>query len=291
MQELNERLTSYKFIPPLDYQYAINRITSFIREKVWEAKVNGLVIGLSGGIDSSVTAYLAVKALGKDKVVGLIMPDVRTTPEEDVRDAIEVARRLGIRYYVISIHEIYDGFVSKIPIFSEDAKVANGNLRARIRMVILYYFANRLNLMVCGTSDKSEILLGYFTKYGDGGVDILPIGDIYKTQVRILGKILGVPENIIQKPSSPRLWPGQMAETELGITYEEIDAILYHYVDLKLPVNEVIKRTGIDKNKVLMVIKRVHSNEHKRLPPPIPKVTSTTVNLDWRMPWAIETFS
>lgn len=276
------------YAPPLDYDYAIERITSFIREKVGEAGVKGLVLGLSGGVDSSVTAYLAVRALGPEKVTALIMPDSRTTPKEDVDDALEVARRLGVRHYLVPIDSVYDSFTASIPIFDREARVANGNLRARIRMAILYYFANRLGLMVCGTSDKSEILLGYYTKYGDGGVDILPMGDVYKTQVRVLGRILGVPSRIVTKPSSPRLWPGQMAESELGMSYEEIDAILYHYVDLRLPVDEVVARTRLDRAKVVAIVRRVHSNEHKRLPPPVPKLTSNTVGLDWRMPWSVE---
>lgn len=273
-----------KFLPPLNYEYAVKRITQFIKEEVEKTGVKGVVIGLSGGVDSSVTAFLAVMALGSDRVVGLIMPDERTTPKEDIDDALRVAKILNIEYYFIPITEIYDAFARRLPIYDDSSKVANGNMRARIRMVCLYYFANKLNLLVCGTSDKSEIFLGYYTKYGDGGVDILPIGDLYKTQVRKLGKYIGIPERIVTKPSSPRLWPGQLAESELGITYEEVDVILYHYVDLGMPPEEIVQKIGIDMDKIKMVIRRVHRSEHKRMLPPIPKITSVTIGLDWKMP-------
>ena len=141
-------------------------------------------------------------------------------------------------------------------------------------MCTLYYYANHYNLIVCGTSDKSELLIGYFTKYGDGGVDILPLGDVYKTQVRKLAKALGIPEKIIRKPSSPRLWPGQLAEEELGLRYEEIDAILYHYVDLKYSIDDIIKKLPISRDKILRVLNMMKSTEHKRKLPPYPKISS-----------------
>ena len=271
--------------PPLDYDYAVERIIEFIRDAVRRTGTRGVVIGLSGGVDSSVSAALAVKALGRGGVVGLILPDFETTPPEDVEDAEELAESLGIEHHKLDIHGIYETYGRLLPFFDEGRRVANGNLRARIRMTILYYYANISNRLVCGTSDKSELLLGYYTKYGDGGVDIMPIADLYKTQVRELARRLGLPRKLSEKPSSPRLWPGQMAESELGITYEEADQILYLYVDHNRSIEEIAGETGISIEKIKAVIQRVHRNEHKRVPPPIARVSKYTVGHDWKMPW------
>jgi NAD+ synthase len=153
-------------------------------------------------------------------------------------------------------------------------------------MIILYYFANTKRLMVCGTGDKSEIYLGYFTKYGDGGVDILPIGDLYKTQVRELGRRLRLPKKIYLKPSSPRLWPGQTAENEIGLTYEIIDTILFYYLDLRKDVSTITQETEIPEEYIRKIIKRIHMNEHKRMTPLIPKIGGISINNDWKMPYS-----
>ena len=271
--------------PPLNYDYAIMRISQFLRDMIIKTGAKGFVMGLSGGIDSSVTLTLAVHALGKDKVKVLIMPDRETTPPEDVDDAISLAENLGVEYTVIDIADIVDAYAKHVPFFDKEHKIATGNLRARIRMNILYYYANRHELLVMGTGDKSEILLGYFTKYGDGGVDILPLGDIYKTQVRELGRRLGVSEKILTKPSSPRLWPGHLAEEELGIKYEVIDAVLYRYVDLRMDIDNIATELSIDKDIVASIVKRVHVNEHKRLFPLIPRISTMAITHDWKMPW------
>ena len=270
--------------PPLDYDYAIKRITQFLKSYLARSRAEGYVIGLSGGIDSSVTAALLVQAVGASKVVGLLMPDRRTTPPEDIEDAKELAKQLGIDYEVIDIDEIVDTYVRLAPFADPGNRIAIGNLRARIRMSILYLYANTNGYIVCGTGDKSELLLGYFTKYGDGGVDVLPIGDIYKTQVRVMGKILGIPSKIVEKPSSPRLWPGHMAEEELGMTYDVIDAVLYRYVDLGMGIREIVRDTGLDVETVMSIVKRVHKNEHKRRTPPIPRVSKWCLFTDWRNP-------
>ena len=267
----------------IDYDYVVRRITDFIRTYVKDGGAKGAVVGLSGGVDSSVTATLLVKALGSSNVVGLIMP-YKTTPPEDVSDAWSLARMLGIRAIQVDISALRDAFSKAIPFFDEGARVANGNVLARLRMIILYYFANLNNYMVAGTGDKSEILIGYFTKYGDGGVDFLPIGDLYKTQVRALAKYLGLPDNIAYKPSSPRLWEGQTAEGELGLRYEDIDVILHALVDLRMNVDEAAEATGKPIEVVKLVWDRVRSSEHKRKTPPIPRMSSRTVGLDWRMP-------
>ncbi len=271
--------------PPLDYDYAITRISQFLRDMLRKTGASGYVMGLSGGVDSSVTLALAVRAVGRDRVKVLIMPDRETTPKEDVEDAISLASDLGVEYIVIDIADIIDAYAKHVPFFDRNHRIATGNLRARIRMTLLYYYANKNGLLVMGTGDKSEILLGYFTKYGDGGVDLLPIGDVYKTQVRELGRRLGVPEKILVKPSSPRLWPGHLAEEELGVKYEIIDAVLYRYVDLGMDIESIINELRIDREIVISIIKRVHANEHKRLFPLIPRVSKHAVTHDWKMPW------
>ncbi len=271
--------------PPLDYDYAITRISQFLQDMLKKTGASGYVMGLSGGVDSSVTLALAVRAVGRDRVKVLIMPDRETTPKEDVEDAISLASDLGVEYMVIDIADIVDAYAKYVPFFDRNHRIATGNLRARIRMTLLYYYANRNGLLVMGTGDKSEILLGYFTKYGDGGVDLLPIGDVYKTQVRELGRRLGVPEKILVKPSSPRLWPGHLAEEELGIKYEIIDAVLYRYVDLGMDIESIVNELRIDREVVVSIIKRVHANEHKRLFPLIPRVSKHAITHDWKMPW------
>lgn len=256
----------------INVQDFVNVITEFISTHVNKARAQGVVIGLSGGVDSSTAAFLAVNALGKERVYGLIMPDRRTTPEDDIEDAIEVAKLLDIRYSVIDITRIYDAYVNSIPFFSNTHKIACGNLRARIRMNILYYYANSNNFLVLGSGDRSELLIGYYTKYGDGAVDLLPLGCLYKTQVRYIGKHLGLPEKIYKKPSSPRLWPGHMAEEELGMSYTEIDLVLYSLFDKGLSPEEASKATGVHISKVMKILEMHKKTRHKRMVPPVPNL-------------------
>ncbi len=253
----------------IDYEYVASKITEFTRKIVEESGAAGVVVGLSGGVDSSVTACLMTRALGKSKVVGVIMP-YRTTPPEDVEDARHIAESLGIEYYTVDITGIRDAFAHAIPIFDESHRIACGNLLPRIRMTILYYFANKMNLLVAGTGDKSELLIGYFTKYGDGGVDFLPIGDLYKTQVRHLALRLGLPQRIAFKPSSPRLWPGHLAEEELGTRYDDIDVVLFALFDLGLPIEKAAEETGKPVELVRLVWYRHVKSRHKRTMPPTP---------------------
>jgi len=256
----------------LNYDEVISRISEFIVQIVEKAGSRGVVIGLSGGLDSSVVCALSVKALGRDRVKALIMPDSSVTPVRDVEDAKRLAEEFGLECHFVDIKTLYDAFSKNVPFYDEEADIANANLRARLRMINLYYYANSRNLLVCGTGDKSELLLGYFTKYGDGAVDFLPIGDLYKTQVRELAKKLGLPKTIVEKPSSPALLPGQTAEGELGASYEEIDRVLYLYMDLGRSIEEIIQETRFSEGKVRAIIRRIHLNEHKRVLPPIAKI-------------------
>ena len=253
----------------LDYSLISSTIIDFLKKFLKETGANGYVMGLSGGVDSSTVLALAVKAVGREHLHVLIMPDEATTPKEDVSDAIYLLNKYNLNYTIIYINNILEGYRKVLPFFNDEHKIATGNLRARIRMNILYYYANLKNYLVLGTSDRSEILIGYFTKYGDGGVDLLPLASLYKTQVRYLAKHLGIPERIAFKPSSPRLWKGHMAEEELGMKYEEIDLILYALFDLKLDIEGASKKTGLPVEKVLKILKMHRRSRHKRRLPTI----------------------
>lgn len=198
------------------------------------------VVGLSGGLDSSVVAALAAPKCGEQNMIGLIMP-TRTTPQRDVDDAIKLAEWLQIEYKIIPI----DGIIDRFPF--EDPKV-RGNIAARVRMTMLYAYANAVNGRVLGTSDRSEYELGFFTKWGDGAADLYPIIHLYKTEVKALARQLGLPQSIIDKPSSPALIEGQTAEGEIGFSYEEIDAMLKG----DKPMHSDLQR-------------RIDSNRHKRM--------------------------
>jgi NAD+ synthase len=247
-----------------------DKIVAFISSKVRESSASGAVIGLSGGIDSTLTAYLTVEALGSDNLLGLLLPEEGITSRKDIEDALEVASLLGIEYKVIEISTILRSFSSVIMDFDETAKTANGNLKARIRMCILYYHANLMHRMVIGTGNRTELLLGYFTKYGDGGVDIEPVGGLYKTLVRSLARYIGIPARIIDKIPTAGLWPGQTDENELGVSYGIADQILTMLIDEKRDISEVKKNFPpiiVDK-----LAARIASSQHKRLPPLFPDI-------------------
>ncbi len=261
-------------ITKIDYGAVEKELKKFLVDVLNTTGAKGYVIGLSGGIDSSVSATLAVRAVGKERVLGLIMPDHEVTPKEDVEDAKLVANTLGIEIQTIDITPIVKTFSSSIPVFENEKKdrLPLGNLRVRIRMCLLYYYANKLNRLVLGTTDRSEWYIGYFTKYGDGAVDVEPIIVLYKSQVRRLGHHLGLPEKIVLKPSSPRMWPGHTAEGELGASYNDIDLILYAIHDLGINPEEVPEVTGIDKKVVERVLELESSSVHKRNPPLQPSI-------------------
>ena len=243
----------------LDYKTVVESITSFVRESAEKAGSDGVVVGISGGIDSATTAYLAVKALGKEKVLGLIMPYYEN---RDLEDAKLVCESLGIEHKVINISPIVDSFVSQLG-FQPD-KRSLGNIMARTRMVLLYAHANQLNRLVLGTSNRSEFLTGYFTKWGDGASDYAPLINLYKTEVWEIAKLLGVPERIIEKKPTAGLWEGQTDEDELGISYRLLDEILWRLVDLSMPKDKIAEELGIGVEKVEYVESLVKRSEHKR---------------------------
>ncbi|NMJ87127.1 MAG: NAD(+) synthase, partial [Thaumarchaeota archaeon] len=209
-------------ITDLDYGKIRQKIILFMKSELRSSKRNGFVIGLSGGLDSSVVVKLASEAVGS-KLLVLILPSTKMTPVEDINDAITLSKKLNIKYNILDLEQVHSTLVRGIL----PRKLAGGNLLARLRMCMLYYYANRDNLMVMGTSNRSELLIGYFTKYGDGGVDILPIASLYKVQVKSLGSYLKLPDSILTKNIGPRLWAGHTVEKETGMVYEEIDSILY----------------------------------------------------------------
>lgn len=264
-------------------EFAVDRIVEAIKQYFDKSGANTAIIGLSGGIDSSVTLALLVKALGKERVKAVLLPHKSLTPSEDMEDARDLAEKYNVSYLEIEIHGIADSIKNGIEHSINDSisKLTYGNILARTRMIILYALANQLNGLVVGSGDKSELLLGYFTKYGDGGVDILPIGDLYKTQVRVLGEFLGLPDKIVKKPSSPRLWLGQQAESELGASYEVIDAILYALIELRKSIDEVLSMEGVRQHVVKSILDRVFRAEHKRRFPFIPKLSpGMTIGID-----------
>lgn len=244
----------------LDLASVKKQITEFIQQN---AATEGVVIGLSGGIDSSLVLALSVEAIGKDKTFGMLMPELADDVPGSITDYVE---RLGIRHETVPIKPIFDVFIRKGRI-SENKLVA-GNLKARIRMNLLYSRSNANNLVVMGTGNRSELLTGYFAKYGDGGVDYLPIGDLYKAHVRQLAKYMGVPETIIAQPPSAGLWEGQTDEKEMGITYEKLDQILHEHYDNDTPFDR-IDLSGITKEDVEKVVRLTKSAAPKLTMPPI----------------------
>ncbi|USH00199.1 NAD+ synthase [Thermococcus argininiproducens] len=251
----------------LNYEEVINKLISFIKDKVNETKAKGVVIGISGGVDSATVTYLAVNALGKERVLGLIMPYYKN---KDLDDAILVCKTLGIKYKVISIKSIVDEIEKSLG--SELDHISKGNLMARTRMILLYAHANSRNYLVLGTSNKSELLTGYFTKWGDGASDYAPLINLYKTEVWKIAKVLGVPERIINKKPSAGLWEGQSDEDELGITYRQLDEILYRLIDLKMEKEKITEELNIPHERVEYVESLILKSEHKRRLPVGPEI-------------------
>lgn len=267
----------------IDFSEAQRRICRFIKEYVDNAGAKGIVLGLSGGIDSGTAGALSGLALGGENVLGLMLPEEENFNQKDIDDAKVVAEKFKLQTQVCDMTKVMQSLYKSIPVFDPKDKLSKGNLKARTRMIFLYYYANKFNRIVCGSSDKSETMMGYFTKWGDVAADISPIMDLYKTQVRKLAVHVGIPEELALKPSTPALWPSQMAETELGVKYETLDLILYGLERFMAPV-EIASQLNIDKSVVAQVKDRWLANEHKRRMPLEPKIGFRTAGNDFRLP-------
>jgi NAD+ synthase len=242
------------------------RITAFIRDYVIAQRAPGVVLGISGGIDSAVSAAVSVRAIGSSRVLGLSMPEVETWDAGDTKDAELVAKTFGITLERIDISPLVRAAFDRISVFDSSDRLANGNVKARMRMVVLYYYANRTRHLVVGSSDKSEFMLGYFTKWGDYCADLSPLADLYKSQVRQLALHLGVPAKIVEKRPTPNLWPGQTAEEELGLNYDQLDLILFG-LEHSMAAEEIVRELQLSADVVKRVEMRCRASEHKRKPP------------------------
>ena len=266
----------------MDWAEVEKRVCHFIKDYVERSKAKGIVLGLSGGIDSCTIAALSARALGGRKVLGLMLFEKETRRSEDVEHAKLVAKEFRLETETIDITPTLEAFHRSTPISDPSDKLNNGNVKARTRMVYIYYYANRLHLIACGSSDKSETMMGYFTKWGDVAADISPIMDLYKTQVRKLARFIVLPEEIVEKPSSPALWPSQTAEDELGIRYEQLDLVLFGLERFMKP-EEIAAVLHVQKGLVDEIKRRWLSSEHKRRMLLTAKLEYRTVGADFRL--------
>jgi NAD+ synthase len=251
-------------------------LTGFIRTEVNRTGLSRAVIGLSGGLDSSLSCFLAAEALGPQNVLAVRMP-YKTSSQESLDHAQLVIDATGVQSLTVEITPMVDPLFNLYPDISSLRK---GNIMARQRMIVLYDQSAVFNGLVVGTGNKTEILLGYTTLYGDSACAINPLGDLYKTQVRQLSHALGIPEQIISKPPTADLWSGQTDEGELGFTYAEVDLLLFLLVDQRYTPQECVQ-AGFDEKFVLTVVERIRRNQFKRVLPPIAKLSNRTVGYDF----------
>jgi NAD+ synthase len=262
------------FYPPVN-STLVKVLSDFIKFEIERFDIHKCVIGLSGGIDSSVAAALAVNALGRNNVKGLLLP-YRSSSKESISDALLLADKLKIETRLVEITDAVDALI-KFPM----DKLRKGNIIARTRMICLYDFSNEVGGLVIGTGNKTEILLGYSTLHGDSASAINPLGDLYKTQVWQLAELLDIPEQIIKKKPSADLWVGQTDEDELGFSYAEADRFLFYLIDCRYS-DEELHELGFKKKFIKKVKKTIQRNQFKRLPPIIAKVSNRTINVDFR---------
>jgi len=247
-----------------------DHLVSFIRETVDAAGAEGATLGLSGGIDSTTTAYLAVDALGTDGLHGLVMPS-EVNDTDNMSDAERVAMDLGIEYDVIEIQPIAEQFFEAVPEAADD-RMATGNVYVRTRAVLNYFVANAENRVVLGTGNRAEAMTGYFTKYGDQAVDCNPIGGLYKQQVRQVAAHIGVPHDLVMQTPTAGMWTGQTDEEEMGVGYDTVDAILALHIDGPLSTAATVRALdGVDREAIERVEALVAGSEHKRSMPPAPE--------------------
>ena len=251
-------------------------LTSFLREEITRAGMARGVVGLSGGVDSALACFLAAEALGPANVLAVRMP-YKQSSADSLRHAEQVIQATGVKSLTIDITPMVEPLLAQVP--SIDAR-RKGNIMARERMIILFDQSAECNGLVIGTGNKTEIMLGYTTLYGDSACALNPLGDLYKTQVRQLSRAVGVPEVIVAKAPTADLWSGQTDEGELGFTYEDVDKLLYLLVDERYSPEECVQ-AGFKKAFVERVVEIVRRNQFKRVLPPIAKLSHRTVGYDF----------
>jgi len=251
-------------------------LTGFIRSEVTRVGYSHAIVGLSGGIDSALACALAAEALGPQNVLAIRMP-YKTSSPDSLEHAELLAKQLGVQCETIEITDVVEPFIRRDPEISKQRK---GNLMARARMIVLYDRSEVFKGLVIGTSNKTEILLGYSTLFGDSASAINPLGDLYKTQLRQLSRDIGIPSVIVDKAPSADLWAGQTDENELGFTYEEVDKLLYLLVDQRYSPQECIE-AGFDDKFVGAVVSRIRRFQFKRMMPPIAKLSNRTIGYDF----------
>lgn len=268
----------------LDPEETEKVLTGWIRDYCTDAGVENLVVGMSGGIDSAVVATLGARALGADHVHGFFLPSYVSTDEEREHAGLAAAHA-GIELHVYTIADMVKETVRQLEADTgrETPRDVKANIMARCRMVLLYAEAQMRGALVLGTGNKSELLTGYFTKYGDGGTDLVPIGDLYKTQVRAFAAHLGIPGPIIEKPPTAGLWGGQTDEKELGMTYDTLDQILLG-IEVGLEPRRIAEDAGVDLSEVVRIENMRRATQHKRAPSLIPKLGIRSLGTDWRDP-------
>ena len=250
----------------LDYNQTINDIVEWIREYVESANVNGIVVGISGGIDSATITSLCVNALGKENVVGLGLPC--SSIPQDLIDGQMLAEQLGIRFIIIDLTNIYNEFLKSSSASINPNQLAMANIKPRLRMITNYFIGQSLGkFLVAGTSNRSELAIGYFTKYGDGAADFEPIGSLYKCEVREIAKLLKIPDEIIKKPPSAGLWEGQTDEDEIGIKYDILDEILYR-------MDNGLSLADLNNDHIKKVKDMMEKARHKLAMPPVFTINS-----------------
>lgn len=267
----------------LNAPLAVAVLTDFIRDAVATSATEGVVVGLSGGVDSALAAALAAGALGPSRVHAFVLP-YRISNPESARDACLVAKQLGVGHRLIDISPMVDPyFALEIPGEDDEDRRRRGNKLARERMAILFDQAKKLGCLVLGTSNKTEILLGYSTVFGDNASSLNPLGDLYKQQVWRLAQHLALPRQVVAKQPSADLWPGQTDEEELGLTYEVADEVLYLLFDLGLRPAEVVER-GYEETAVRRIVRLEQANRYKRRLMLIARLSGSAINLDQEIP-------